>query len=241
MMLLLILLSVGVTSMLSGVLGMGGGMLLMGILVSLLPIGSAMVLHGIAQFAANGSRAVLHGKHLQWRILPLYAIGAGLAFAGFRALTFLPETWQVYLIMGCLPFFAVYGKRFMVLDIERRSHAVICGALVTILQLTCGVSGPALDIFYLHTKMSRHAIVSTKAFTQMLGHGLKLIYYQSFMEAQNADSIWVCLVALLGTLIGARFLEKTNDQNFQYWSRRVLLLIGIIYLGQGFYGLWQSI
>lgn len=234
-----IVFSVGITSTLSGILGMGGGMLLMGALTLLLPTGPAMILHGIAQLAANGSRAILHRRFIQWNIMPRYALGALVAFGLFRGLAFLPESWMIYLLMGCLPWFAVYGKKLMVLDIEKRSHAVFCGFLVTVLQLACGVSGPALDIFYLHTKMSRHSIVASKALTQALGHALKLLYYGSLVESGELPAsmkITVCVVALLGTFIGGRFLEKANDQSFQLWSRRVILVIGTVYLVQGAYG-----
>lgn len=61
---------VGVTSSLSGVLGMGGGLLLMGALSWLFPVGPAMVVHGLAQLAANGSRTILHLPHVSWKILP---------------------------------------------------------------------------------------------------------------------------------------------------------------------------
>lgn len=237
-----ILFTVALTSTLSGILGMGGGMLLMGVLAVLLPTGPAMVLHGIAQLAANGSRTLLHIRHAQWKILPYYGIGAFGALAAFRFIEFIPERWLVYLLMGCLPWLAVYGKKLMVLNIEKPIHAGICGGLVTILQLTCGVSGPALDIFYLHSTMSRHRIVSSKALTQALGHALKLYYYGSLTQTQDMglsrlQELSVCAVALLGTAVGARFLNQTNDQSFQLWSRRFILLIGLVYLLQGIYEL----
>lgn len=221
------------TSMLSGVLGMGGGMLLMGVLALLLPTGAAMTLHGLAQLAANGSRALIHIKHVEWRILPFYVLGASGAFLLFYAWKFFPESWLVYLLMGCMPWFALYGKRFMVLDIEKPLHAVFCGFLVCLLQLASGVSGPALDIFYLHTRMSRHRIVASKAITQTLGHALKIFYYGPLMasaEFSQGQALTVALVALIGTIVGGKLLDQANDENFQRWSRRFILLIGSVYL-----------
>ena len=46
-----------VTSFISGILGMAGGMILMGVLLALLPLPAAMLLHGISQLTANGWRA----------------------------------------------------------------------------------------------------------------------------------------------------------------------------------------
>ena len=53
----LITLSAFATSVLSGIVGMAGGMVLMFVLITLLPVSSAMVLHAATQLTANGSRA----------------------------------------------------------------------------------------------------------------------------------------------------------------------------------------
>ena len=50
-------LAVLATSFLSGVVGMAGGMILMGILLLMMDVTAAMVLYGVTQTAANGWRA----------------------------------------------------------------------------------------------------------------------------------------------------------------------------------------
>src|ERR1700687_3023368 len=52
------LLMVG-TAFLSGLFGMAGGLILIGVLLTLMPLPSAMVLHAITQMASNGWRAFL--------------------------------------------------------------------------------------------------------------------------------------------------------------------------------------
>ncbi|HSN19689.1 MAG TPA: hypothetical protein VLS49_03380, partial [Usitatibacter sp.] len=47
------------TSFVSGILGMAGGMMLLGILLAVLPVPTAMALHGITQLASNGGRAAM--------------------------------------------------------------------------------------------------------------------------------------------------------------------------------------
>jgi hypothetical protein len=54
-MVLILSTSVLATSFISGIFGMAGGMVLMGILLLLLSVEQAMVIHGVAQFASNGS------------------------------------------------------------------------------------------------------------------------------------------------------------------------------------------
>src|SRR3954463_13626565 len=57
------LLMVG-TAFLSGLFGMAGGLILIGVLLALMPLPTAMVLHAITQMASNGWRAFLwRGGH----------------------------------------------------------------------------------------------------------------------------------------------------------------------------------
>src|SRR3978361_697941 len=69
------------TAFLSGLFGMAGGLILIGVLLTILPLPSAMVLHAITQMASNGWRAFLWRGHIPWRPGAVYLIGctAGLA------------------------------------------------------------------------------------------------------------------------------------------------------------------
>ena len=55
------------TAFLSGLFGMAGGLILIGVLLALMPLPSAMVLHAITQMASNGWRAFLWRRHIRWR------------------------------------------------------------------------------------------------------------------------------------------------------------------------------
>ena len=65
-----------VTSFISGVFGMAGGMLLIGFLLVLLPVPVAMVFHGVIQIAANGWRAWLWRHHINWGVVLGFGMGA---------------------------------------------------------------------------------------------------------------------------------------------------------------------
>ena len=77
--------SVFVTSFISGILGMAGGMILMGILLALpgVTLPTAMMLHGITQLASNAWRAVIWRRDVDFRIFRGYALGAFSALAIF--------------------------------------------------------------------------------------------------------------------------------------------------------------
>src|SRR5690606_15582298 len=49
--------TVFLTSLLSGIFGMAGGLILLWVLLFLFPVGPAIAIHGVIQAVANGSRA----------------------------------------------------------------------------------------------------------------------------------------------------------------------------------------
>ena len=69
------------TAFLSSIFGMLGGLILMGILVSLMQVGPAMILHGLIQMTSNGYRAWLNRKVINWRIVSTLFIGNVIAIA----------------------------------------------------------------------------------------------------------------------------------------------------------------
>ena len=60
------------TSFISGILSMAGGMILMGILLATMSVGSAMIVHGVTQLASNGWRAILWRQFIDRRIVVGY-------------------------------------------------------------------------------------------------------------------------------------------------------------------------
>src|SRR3954449_11999728 len=65
------------TAFLSGLFGMAGGMILIGVLLMLMPLPTAMVLHAITQMASNGWRAFLWRGGIPWGAGVGVFVGAG--------------------------------------------------------------------------------------------------------------------------------------------------------------------
>lgn len=231
-----------VTATLSGVFGMAGGLLLMGALAFVLPVQAAFVTHGVLQLVANGWRAILHRRHVRWDIVGWYALAslvAGVA-AGFLALV--PSKPLLFLLLGLVPALTWLPQRWVSLDAARPPQAFLSGLTVTGLNLTAGVAGPLLDIFFVRTELSRHAIVATKAATQVFAHLAKILVYGGPLLAAGATggaglpSWWVFAVAIpvsmLGTAVGGRILDRMSDVDFKRWTRWLVTAIGGLYLIQ---------
>jgi uncharacterized membrane protein YfcA len=94
------------TAFLSGLFGMAGGLILIGVLLTILPLPSAMVLHAITQMASNGWRAFLWREHIRWRPVSIYLIGCAVALAAWSITRYVPDKPVALLLLGVTPFMA---------------------------------------------------------------------------------------------------------------------------------------
>ena len=234
----ILLLATFVTAFISGVFGMAGGLILMGVLALILPVSSAMVVHGLIQSVSNGWRAVLLVRWLDWRILGVYALGSALAPGVLVWSTFELDAAWLFILLGMVPGVIWVPKRWLHLDAARPLHAIACGVTVTGLNVVAGVSGPLLDVFFADTEADRRTIVATKAATQVLSHSVKIAYY--ILPALSAAALpgvqWLVLalrLSILGTTLGARCLERMSDLQFRQWTKYIVSAIGCVYVVRG--------
>ena len=232
-----------VTSFISGVFGMAGGMLLIGFLLVLLPVPVAMVFHGVIQIAANGWRSWLWRYHINWNVVLQFGLGSGFSLAVFSSFAFVPPKPLVLIAIGVMPFIALAVPIRFAPNIERRGQAFTAGAIGGALQLVAGVTGPILDMFYVRTGMTRQMNVSTKAAAQVMGHLTKVAYFGALIDDPAGRDLeqwlvmaYACRFAVLGTTLSRRFLDRMSDRQFYHWTRRVILAIGAVYIAQG---IWQ--
>lgn len=232
-----------ITSFVSGIFGMAGGMILMGVLLALLPLPAAMMLHGIVQLAANGWRALLLRSEIDWRVLTGYAAGAFIALGLFAMARIVVAKPVALIAMGITPFVALALPERLHLNVERRWHPFACGIVCLSLSLTAGIAGPLLDVFFARSTMNRHSVVATKAITQSLSHGLKILYFGGVLAVEGgAVTPWLAatmvLLAFAGTSLSRPVLERISDGSFRLWTRWAVLAIGAIYLASGVNAAW---
>lgn len=238
---LLIILAAGLCAVISGLFGMAGGLVFMGIIASLMSVSAAMVVHGIVQSVSNGSRSAILRDHIRWDILGWQLLGALPAIGIMLWLAFTPNKAQLFLALGLLPLLLWLPKGILAGDAEKPSYAVLCGAMVMGLNLSAGVAGPALDFFYVKTALTRKAIVATKAVTMFASHLVKIGYFGiPLLRAEGLSDlppIWVLVIAVpavvLGTKIGTSLLERFSDIGFRKYTRILVTVVGSVYVLRG--------
>lgn len=235
----LIILAVSfVTSFISGIFGMAGGLILMGVLAALVPVASAMIIHGALQMAANGWRAWLLRGDIDWSVFRRYAAGSMVGVAALLLVSWQPDKRALYLLLGLTPLLVWLPKERLDLDIQRPMHAYAAGAGVQALNTLAGVAGPLLDLFFVRTEMTRQQIVATKSVTQTLAHLVKIAFWSvPVVSAAGLSALppaWFILaaipIAMSGTWLGGLVLQRMTDVNFKAWMKGLVTVIGCVYL-----------
>ena len=118
--LLIILLATLSTAFLSSIFGMLGGLILMGALITIMPVSQAMVLHGLIQLTSNGYRAWLNKTDIKWNIVSTLIIGNTISLVGLFSLAFVPDKITVLLVLGLLPYIAWALPKNNSLDVSKK-------------------------------------------------------------------------------------------------------------------------
>ncbi|MEO5806263.1 sulfite exporter TauE/SafE family protein [Devosia sp.] len=230
------LVAVFCTSMLSGIFGMAGGLILLWLLFLLLPVGTAIAVHGVIQIVSNGSRAWFSRQYIDWKILGIISIGLFVSAGALSLVNYRPDLFVASITIGLMPILVWIPTEYLALDASKPHHAFIAGIVSGTFNIGAGVSGPTVDIFFIRTMMDRRKIIATKAATQVVSHGIKVLFYWQAAQTLNTGDWTAILIAapfaIVGTSAGNWVLQKLSDANFRKYTRFVVTVIGLFYLGR---------
>jgi uncharacterized protein len=239
----LIELTILISSFISGVFGMAGGMILLGVLLNYFDVASAMILFSIIQFFANGWRALQWRRYVRWPIFFKYLIGAVIAFAAMYSVRFVPDKTMVYLSLGLMPFAIEMLPRDMRPNIEWRGVPFVTGMLTTVIQVLSGVGGLFLDIFFQKSMLDRKTTNATKATVQSLSHVVRAAYFGSLTGLANIPK-WVLApsigLAIAATSLAPFVIERMTDHGYRQWTRLIIFAVSIVYLIRGGMLFWRG-
>jgi uncharacterized membrane protein YfcA len=227
------------TAFLSGIFGMAGGLILIGILLILLPLPEAMALHAVTQMASNGWRGLLWWRHVRWRAAAMFLTGCALAFAAWTLWRYTPSKPVAFVLLGVSPFLVRLLPAGLKPDPERLLHGALYGSACMTLMLMAGVAGPLIDAYFLSGKLERRQIVATKAFCQIFSHGAKFVYFGGLVDqAAGLDPLLAgsaIVASMIGTSLARPILERLSDLQYRRWATHIVTAIAVVYLVQGGY------
>ena len=225
------------TAFLSGIFGIAGGLVLIGVLFLVLPLPDAMALHAVTQMASNGWRGVLWINHVSWRAVAAYLGGCLIAFIAWSLVRYVPDKATALLALGLTPFLVRLVPANLKPDPQNFLHGGIFGAICMTSMLLTGVTGPILDTYFLGGGLERRQIIATKAICQVFGHGAKFIYFGGLVAgAASLDPLMAALAvaaSIAGTTAAKPVLERLTDTQYRTWTTHIITVIAGFYVLQG--------
>lgn len=219
------------TSIISGIAGMAGGVLLLSLMTFFLDIKAIIPIHGVVQLVSNSSRCWYLRSHVRMDFFKPYLIGAPFGFvAAYFILNNLSQTHYLYLFISLLIFWALFKPK-RIPEIRLSGYQwVILGTLSGLQSALIGATGPLLAIFYLRSDLTKEEIVSTKAMQQLTTHFLKIPLFLtlSFNYQENIFLITAMATStILGSFIGVNILKKVNESAFKIIFKSLLFLAAL--------------
>jgi uncharacterized membrane protein YfcA len=228
-----------VTSIISGILGMAGGMLLLVVLLVRLEPVVAIPIHGVVQLVSNGSRAWFLRRSVRWSVVARFAwplLPAG-ALGIWVARTIPPAVGQIGIgVFVLLAFWAPSVIAVLARPARAERALPFGGALVGFFSIVVGATGPLLGPFILTLGLGPEGSVATMAACQIFQHGSKVLLFgvTGFSVASYVvPTLALCLAAVIGTAIGTRLLGDVPERTFQRVVRWVLTLLSLQLIGEG--------
>ena len=231
------------SSFVSGVFGMAGGMVLLGVLLAYFDVATGMILFSIIQFFANGWRVVQWRHYVLWPIFGWYFVGAVISFTFMWMIAFVPDKATVYLALGLMPFLVEALPASMRPNIEWRGVPLFTGMVTTVIQILAGVGGLFLDIFFQKSTLDRKTTNATKAVAQTFSHVVRALYFGSLSgvgDLPTSAILPAILLAIAGTSLAPYVIERMTDHGFRQWSRAVIFAISVVYLARAAWLFWHG-
>ncbi len=216
-----------ITSLLTAVAGLGGGMLLLALMAQLFAPAVLIPLHGIAQFFSNANRGMIHRDKLQWAYLRPFVIGSIIGAFAFVPLVVFVNPVVGAMAVGLFILVVVWIPQY--LNVSKLSP-IFSGGLTSGLGVLFGATGPLAMSAHPKENWSKEEIVGNHGAAMAFQHGVKVVAYL-VAGVSLLQYLWHIAVlfigAWVGTLIGTKLLKKISDARFKILLKWVLTVLGL--------------
>lgn len=226
------------SSLITAAFGIGGGVLMLAVMATLLPAAAVIPVHGLVQLGSNAGRAFVFRAEINRRHLAPFTIGAVLGIAAGSSVVVQLDAGLLQMIVGLFVLWTLY---LPVPALMGRS-AALTGALSSVLTMFVGGTGPFIAAFVKTLQFDRVSHVATHAAMMTVQHLLKTL---AFGVLGFAFGQWIGFVMLLilfgflGTLAGRSVLLRINEALFQKVLTVILTLLALQLVYAGGAALWS--
>ncbi|SDS41708.1 Sulfite exporter TauE/SafE [Halopseudomonas litoralis] len=219
-----------VTSAITASLGIGGGVLLLAIMATVMPPTAIIPVHGMVQLGSNLGRAAMTIRHINLRLILWFAPGVLLgAWLGSLFLVDLPLSLVQLCIAGFI-LLLCWGPPIPAIATGPVGTLLAAG-ITTFISLFVGATGPLVAAFVKQQQQGeRFSTVATFATAMCLQHAPKALIYGAagFVFADWLGLILMMVIAgAVGTWLGLRLLRRLTDSRFTLVFNTLLTLLAL--------------
>ena len=240
--LVILIIAAFITSSISAVIGMGGGVILLGIMAIMIPDGYMVVaLHGVIQLISNVSRTYIFREHIKSSIVKQFFIGSffGLILSGLIILLLINlfdvlsanEIKVDFLkpLIGVFILWYLYIKGPKTSKGNKQFYFV--GGISGLSGVFIGATGPLIAPFFINGNLKKENIIANKAACQAITHLGKIPLFIYFFNVnylnESATLLPLICAVFLGTNFGKKVLSYIPENIFNLLFRIALSIIAI--------------
>ena len=223
------------SALLSGVAGMGGGLLYLPFLAASVGVRKAIPFLAVLLLVANIARAFFSRQELKWDVAARLGLGA---VPGALIGALLYTALSAEFIARAVGVFLLLNVFFTLARIPWPRKASLkqfpyVGVVAGFLSAVVGGAGPMMTPFFLRLGIVKGAFLSTEAVAAASMHIVKIPIY-SQARLLTLDDIMLALplagMMILGTWVGKLLVNRMNEALFRTIVTILLGLIGLRFL-----------
>ncbi|MDC8831881.1 sulfite exporter TauE/SafE family protein [Alteromonas gilva] len=217
----------GLTSFITAAFGAGGGLLLLVVMASILPMSIVIPVHGLVQLGSNANRALMTCRYIDKSMLVYFTLGGSV---GALLASFIVADMPLELMKVLVGVFVLYLLWGVTPGMGERSALgrIVFGALTSFISMFVGASGPLVGSVMHTYNYEKMRFIATFSSCMTLQHCLKALLYGAlgFAFWQWLPLIMAMIVSgTLGTWLGLKLLHKLPAEKFKRIFKIMLSLL----------------
>ncbi len=215
----ILIISAFVTSSISAVLGMGGGIILLGIMAVIIPEGYKVIaLHGIVQLFSNSTRTYVFRNYIKANLIKQFFFGAliGISLSIIIIIMliyyFNVQSANEIKVEVLKPFIGLFIVWYLFLKGPKKARIVNSfvpvGLIAGLSSIFIGAVGPLIAPFFLIKSFNKENIIANKAAAQMITHLSKIPLFIYFFNMDYTAELNILIPLILAVYIGTNFGKK---------------------------------
>ena len=217
------------TSMVSAAFGLGGGVMLITVIASLLPPLAIIPVHGVIQMSSNLSRTLMMRRNIKFTWMMPFVIGTMVGAAIGGQIVFAIPKHLLQSVIGVFILYSLWGPGMKAFNASWLASVGI-GGFASFATMFVGSTGPLIAPFIRATTNERRVTVATHAAFMSWQHGIKILTFGvlGFAFSTYAPLIVVMILfTILGTWSGKTILNWMPERIFRVVFNVVLTLLAL--------------